>query len=81
MTLSIYSINKTLYKGEAQKLIARTPTGEISVLDGHLPLISTLRGPAIEIIDDKNQKTEVKLASGILEVRPESEVVVLISRS
>ena len=78
MTLSIYSIKETLYKGEVQNLIARTPLGEITILDGHLPLISTLVGPSVSIIGGKNQKTAVKLSSGILEVRPESEVVVLV---
>ncbi len=79
MKLSIYSINKTLFEGEIEKLTAKTTVGEITVLDGHLPLISTLNGPAVEIVDEKNQKTEVKLSSGILEVRPESEVVVLVN--
>lgn len=79
MKLSIYSINKTLFDGEVEKLIAKTTTGEVTVLDGHLPLISRLQGPSVDIIDSKSQRTEVKLASGILEVRPESEVVVLVN--
>lgn len=79
MKLSIYSINKTLFEGEVDKLTAKTTVGEITVLDGHLPLISILQGPSVDIVDGKNQKTAVKLTSGILEVRPESEVVVLVN--
>jgi F0F1-type ATP synthase epsilon subunit len=77
MKLSVHTLKETLFKGEAQKLIVRTPSGEITILDGHLPLISTVVGPSVSIVDNKNQKTAVKLSSGILEVRPESEVVVL----
>jgi F0F1-type ATP synthase epsilon subunit len=77
MKLSIYSLQETLFEGKIEKLIAHTPMGEITVLDGHLPLISTLLGPTVDIFDDKSRKTEVKLNTGVLEVRPESEVVIL----
>lgn len=77
MRVAIYSITATLFEGEAEKLIARTPQGEITVLDNHIPLITLLAGPAIEIIDQEGWTTTVPLAAGILDVRPESEVVVL----
>ena len=77
MKISIYTIQNTLFEGEAEKLIARTPQGEITVLDDHLPLISVLEGPSIKIIDKQNQENIIKIASGFLEVRPEREVVIL----
>lgn len=77
MKLSIYSLNKTLFSEEAEKIIARTTTGEITVLDEHLPLISSLVSSDLEIIDEKGKKDKIKITSGFLEVRPESEVVIL----
>ncbi|KKS38518.1 MAG: hypothetical protein A3G49_06435 [Candidatus Sungbacteria bacterium RIFCSPLOWO2_12_FULL_41_11] len=77
MKLSIYSLQKTLFEGEVEKIIARTTTGEITVLDGHIPLISSLRGPGLELIDKKGKKDIIKIDSGFLEIRPESEVVIL----
>jgi len=77
MRVSIYSIQKNLFEGEAEKLIAQTPMGEITVLENHLPLISTLAGPQIKIIDKEKKESIIMIRSGFLEVRPESEVVIL----
>ena len=77
MKLGIYSLEKTLFEGDAEKIIARTPMGEITVLDKHLPLISTLVGPAVDIVDKKGEKTILPISSGFLEVRPESEAIIL----
>ncbi len=77
MRVSVYTIEKTLFEGDAEKIIARTSTGEITVLDDHIPLVSKLMGPAIRIID-KNQKEHIiNCGSGFIEVRPKKEVVIL----
>lgn len=78
MHISVYSIQQTLYEGEAEKLICRTPLGQITVLDKHLPIISTLNGPTLEIIDSQGKKHIINISSGILEVRPGSEAVALV---
>ena len=77
MRVLIYSIQKTLFEGEAKELIARTSEGQITVLDDHLPLITSLVGPSVEVVGKNNERKEVPLESGFLEVRPESEVVIL----
>ncbi|OGZ99177.1 MAG: hypothetical protein A3C07_04510 [Candidatus Sungbacteria bacterium RIFCSPHIGHO2_02_FULL_47_11] len=77
MKLGIYSLEKTLFEGDAEKIIARTPLGEITVLDKHLPLISTLNGPSVDVIDKKEERTIIRISSGFLEVRPESEAIIL----
>ena len=77
MRLASYSIQNTLFECEVEKLIARTPLGEISVLDNHIPLISTLVGPSLSTIDKNGKKDIIPVSSGIIEVRPGSEVVVL----
>ena len=77
MRIAIYSIQSTLFEGEAEKLLCWTPQGQIAVLDNHIPLISTLIGPAVEIMSTGGESNKVGLSGGILEVRPESEVVIL----
>ena len=77
MKVSIYSIQKTLFEGEAKELIAHTSEGQITVLDDHLPLITALVGHLVEVVGKNNERKEVPLESGFLEVRPESEVVIL----
>jgi len=75
--LAIYSIQKSIFEGEVKKLIARTSMGEITVLDNHIPLVSTLVGPSLSTIDKNGKKDIIPVSSGIIEVRPGSEVVVL----
>jgi F-type H+-transporting ATPase subunit epsilon len=77
MKVAIYSIQSTLFEGEAEKLICWTPQGQITVLAHHLPIISSLTGPNIELVDRENKRSSISIQSGFLEVRPESEVVIL----
>lgn len=76
MKVSIYSMQETLFEGQAEKLIVRTPLGETTILDRHIPLISLLAGPSVKMLTKEGEKT-ISIASGFLEVRPESEVVIL----
>lgn len=80
MKISIYTIQNTLFEGEAEKLIAETALGEITVLNNHLPLISTLAGPHIKLVDKNEKEVIIDIASGFLEIRPESEVVALVNQ-
>ena len=76
MKLSVYTIQNTLFEGEVEKIIAKTAMGEITVLENHLPLITLLQGPVIEI-EKEGRRELIPVESGFLEVQPESEVVVL----
>ena len=69
-------MQETLFEGDAQKLIVQTPLGETTILDHHIPLISILEGPFIKLATQTGEKI-IGIASGFLEVRPESEVVIL----
>lgn len=77
MKVSVYSIQEKLYEGEAEKILAKTPLGEITVLDNHLPIISSVVGPELIIVDREKKESKIALSSGFLEVRPNSEAVVL----
>jgi len=77
MKVSVYSIEETLFEGEAEKVIAKTPLGEITVLENHLPIVSSIVGPILKIFDKGEVAKIIDISSGFLEVRPESEVVIL----
>jgi len=77
MKVAVHSIQKTLYDGTAEKIICETAQGQMTVLDHHLPLITKVIGPAVEVLDAKGGSVRIDLDSGVLEVRPESEVVLL----
>ncbi|OGG54128.1 hypothetical protein A2851_00765 [Candidatus Kaiserbacteria bacterium RIFCSPHIGHO2_01_FULL_53_29] len=78
MKIAVYSITETLFEGEADELIAQTSTGQIVILNVHIPLITTLLGPKLSIIRKGEKPLEIGLEKGVLEVRSQSEVVVLI---
>ena len=78
MKIAVYSLAETLFEGEADELIAQTSTGQIAILNEHIPLIITLIGPKLSLIRKNEQSLEIQLEKGVLEVRPQSEVVALI---
>ena len=77
MKVSIHSIQSTLFDGKAEKLICWTSNGQITILNHHLPIITTLTGPHVIIVGHQNKEIEIPLQGGFLEVCPESEVVIL----
>jgi F-type H+-transporting ATPase subunit epsilon len=73
MKLSIYSLRKTLFEGEAKSVNCQTKAGEITVLDNHRPLISVLKQGVIKIIDKNEKEHYVNTTSGFLEVKQDNE--------
>ena len=77
MHLSIYSIEKTIFDGEVASVTLPTPLGEMTVLEHHIPLVSTISAGEIRYVLTGNTVETVAFRGGILEVQPESRVVVL----
>lgn len=85
MRVRAYSITKTLFEGDAEKIIARTSAGEVTILDGHIPLITVLSGPVKIFYRERKanisleQMVELSFDFGFMEVRPEHDVILLSS--
>lgn len=80
MKLSVYSIQTTLFEGEIKSVIIPTPMGEITVLEGHLPLVSIVDKGKISYTDLNGKQEHIPFDGGILEIRPpapKSELVIL----
>jgi len=84
MQLSIYTIRKTIYQGQTNRVTMPTVMGEITVLDNHEPYVTLLRPGSVQYthptahgasVIDKESNIEIK--GGILEVRPNNEVRIL----
>lgn len=73
MKLSIYSLRKTLYEGNAKSVNCQTKAGEITILDKHRPLVSMLKEGVIKIIDENEKENFVNAKSGFLEIKPDNE--------
>lgn len=68
MLLKILSLNKVEYEGEVAGLNVKTESGEITVLNGHRPLISALLPCTAQIMTKYNNKIPFNIKSGFLEV-------------
>ncbi len=77
MHLGIYTLQDTLFDGSIAQITAMTTTGEVTILDQHIPLISQLRGPLVRLVDEVGKEIIIHITSGFLEVRGEGEVIVL----
>ncbi len=73
MKLSVYSLKKILFQGNARLLNCKTVTGEITVLDNHETLITVLSAGTIKIVDSQNKEHFFPIKSGFLEVKENNE--------
>lgn len=78
MFLKVLSLKGVEYEGGILSFNVKTQNGEITILDNHRPLITILKKGTAVIVDDKNQKQELEINSGFLEVAPRNKVNVLI---
>ena len=77
MRLKILSLKGIEYEGEVAGLNVKTASGEITVLDRHRPLLTTLApGKAIILKNDGSRETR-PIASGFLEMGPANDLTVL----
>ena len=68
MKLSVYSLKKVLFQGEASLLNCKTAVGEITVLDNHETYIGVLTPGVAKVVDEKKQEHFFEIQSGFLEV-------------
>ncbi len=73
MDLKIYSLEGVVFEGEAKEVSLPTTTGEITVLKGHIPLITTLKEGTVKFSDQN-----INIKGGFAEVGGD-KVVVLVS--
>ena len=74
MKLSIYSLKKVLFEGEAQSLNCKTVVGEITILDNHQSLIGVLSYGVMKIIESNQKKHFFEIKSGFLEIGKNNQV-------
>lgn len=78
LSLSILRLNKALFRGQVRSVIFPGKEGEFSALAKHMPLITSLKEGAITIRDVDGNKKTFPVRKGIVEIRPSSEIVVML---
>lgn len=78
MHLVIAKVNETLFEGEAHSLVAPGAAGEMTVLDHHEPLITTLKSGDLRVhLAAGDEPKLFPIEGGVLEVRSGGATVIL----
>jgi F-type H+-transporting ATPase subunit epsilon len=81
INLKIITLEGVFFGGEVLEIILPTDNGQITVLPNHIPLISKIKeGEMIlkGVEGKKEAEKTISISSGVLEVRPNSEVYILV---
>jgi F0F1-type ATP synthase epsilon subunit len=80
MKLSIYSLKKVLFQGEASLLNCKTMMGEITVLDNHETFIGVINAGIIKVVEKNKKEHFFPVKSGFLEVKPDNEARCIVEQ-
>jgi len=76
MKLQIVTPEKIVYENEIKQIIIPTTSGQITVMQNHIPLISVLQAGEMTITDNDGEHI-MAVAGGFLEVRANNEIIIL----
>jgi F-type H+-transporting ATPase subunit epsilon len=76
MKLEIITPDKKLYEGEVKSAVFPGSEGSFGVLDGHAPMIATLRSGKVQLTESNNNRIEFNVNGGVVEVL-KNKVIVL----
>jgi F-type H+-transporting ATPase subunit epsilon len=79
MLLKITTPKGIEFEGEADSLTVKTTSGEITILDHHVPIISILAPGTAHIRLSGSEAREVPVAGGFLEMNSENQLTMLLS--
>jgi len=77
MEVRVLKINSALFEGTAKSISVPALSGQMQVLSGHKPLVTTLQAGSIQVIDAEGKEHSFDIEHGYLEVTPEQATVIL----
>jgi F-type H+-transporting ATPase subunit epsilon len=76
MTVELVAVERRIWSGEANFVLARTTVGEIGVLPGHEPTLAQLEDTAVVRVDGTDgTSTTLAVHGGFLSITPENVTV------
>ncbi|MCP1143626.1 F0F1 ATP synthase subunit epsilon [Lysinibacillus endophyticus] len=69
--VNIVTPDGPVYDSEVAMVIAKTVSGEIGVLPGHIPMVAPLAISAVTLKKDNGSSEVVAVSGGFIEVRPD----------
>src|SRR3989339_1525733 len=76
MKLKIVTPEKIVYENEVKQVTVPTTSGQITVMQNHIPLISVIQAGEL-IIQDNDNGQVMAIAGGFLEVKANNEMLIL----
>lgn len=73
--LDVVSGVGSLYSGRVKAMRITGSEGELGIRHGHTPLITTIKAGMVSLVDAQDKEDQIFLAGGVLEVQPESVMV------
>ena len=78
--LQVVSLDGVVYdERDVKEATLKTSEGVITVLANHIPLIAPIRSCSVRALRENGTTDYVDVSAGVIEVRSESEVVVLVN--
>lgn len=68
--LDIVSVEKELYSGRAEVIIATGSDGELGIYPGHTPLLTSLKPGIVRALLQHGKEEVIYISGGMLEVQP-----------
>ncbi len=75
MKLEILTPEKKLFEGEVKSVQVPGKSGRFEMLNNHMPIVSSLNKGSIKIIDSNNKTQEIKINSGVIELKNNSIII------
>ena len=79
LNVSIKSIEKDLYDGQADIVVMRTPSGDVGIMANHVPLVAALFKSDVKI-KHSGEEFLFKITEGIAEVLNNKLSIIEFSR-
>ena len=76
MKLEILTPETTLFNNEVKSVQVPGKSGSFEMLNNHMPIVSSLNDGVIKIIDNNNQKKEITISSGVIEMK-NNKIIIL----
>jgi len=76
MLLHLHSIDKTLYDGEVEQIGLPAEDGGLTILPGHMPLVTVLKKGVIEA-KTKNESKTFEIQSGFAQIHGNSAIILV----
>ncbi|MGL4172728.1 MAG: F0F1 ATP synthase subunit epsilon [Actinomycetota bacterium] len=75
LDVELVAVDRTVWRGEARQVVARTTDGELGILPGHAPLLGVLGAGQVRI--SAEQPVTVEVDSGFLSVDHDRVTIVV----